>query len=105
MSVRRGPTDALAAQAVASVAAPPPRVVAELGALLPPDVRIDELGLRYGSRVVVDMAVTARNAAAYDIFLERLELSPVFADVTPGDESRSSGARATITVSYQGDLQ
>jgi hypothetical protein len=105
LSSRPGPTESLAAQAVASVSSPPPRVVAEIASLLPPDVRIERLGLRYGSDVLVDMAVTARSAAAYDMFLERLELSPVFADVTPGDEDRSRGARASIVVSYRGGLR
>jgi Tfp pilus assembly protein PilN len=105
LDTRPGPTEALAARAVASAAAPPPRVVAELAALLPPDVRLEQLGMRYGRGVTLEMSVTARHAAAYDMFLERLERSPLFADVTPGDESRSRGARATIVVSYQGDLR
>lgn len=101
---RPGPTEALAVQAVASAAAPPPQVMTALAALLPGDVRIEHVSLRYGARVVVDMQVTARSTAAYDMLVERLTHSPVFTDVVPGEEDRGVGTRATIAVSYRGDL-
>jgi hypothetical protein len=97
-SLRR---DSMATQAWLTVEAPPPRVVADLAELLPPEVRLEELSLRYGTRLEVAMTVAARRAPAYDLFLERLAASPRFADVVPGSESRGDEVRAELRAAYR----
>jgi hypothetical protein len=93
--------DAIVDQAWLTLEAPPPRVVADLAELLPPDVRLASLDLRYGPRLQMEMAVTARRAAAYDLFLERLAGSPRFRDVTPGNANRAGELRAVVKATYQ----
>jgi hypothetical protein len=102
MERRRGPEEGVSAQAVLTLEAPPPRVVAELGALLPPDVKLDGLSLDYGARLALEMQVSARHGGSYDAFLARLENSPLFADVLPGDENRAGEVRATVRARYRG---
>jgi hypothetical protein len=102
LSARTGPGEALAEQALSSAGAPPPRVVWHLGQLLPPDVRLESLQLGYGARVAVHMQVVSRSAASYDLFLQRLEASPAFAEVVPGDENRAGAVRASIVATYRG---
>jgi hypothetical protein len=97
---RRG-ADSLAGAAVLTLDAPPPRVLAELAALLPPDVRLDSVSLSYGEDLALDVQVAARVSSAYDVFLQRLEDSPRFRDVLPGDESRDAGVRASIRATYR----
>jgi hypothetical protein len=92
--------DSVATQAWLTVEAPPPRVMADLSELMPPEVRLEGLRLRYGSRLEVDMKVAARGAAAYDLFLERLSASPRFADVAPDNEDRAGEVRAEVRASY-----
>lgn len=91
---------ALATRAAWSVEAPPPRVVAALAAMLPPDVRLDTIALRYGSELEVEITVTARSAAEYDRFLRALEASPAFDRLVLGDETRTETVRATIRARY-----
>src|SRR5262249_12568008 len=43
--------DVVGARAWLTSAAPPPRLLAEMGELLPPDVRLEGVTLRYGSRL------------------------------------------------------
>ncbi len=100
---RRGP-DSVAGQALLTLEAPPPRVVAELSYLLPADVRLDSLSLRYGARLEVEMQVVARHRGAYDGFLERLEASPLFGDVMPGPESREAEVRGSVRAVYRGPI-
>ncbi len=92
---------ALGEQARLSADAPPPRVVGELSALMPADVRLDGLTLSYGTELGVEMQVSARAAGAYDAFLQRLERSGTFRDVMPGDETREAGVHASIHATYQ----
>ncbi len=93
---RERPQDAAASLALLTAQAPPARVVAALAALLPPDVRLDGLTLKYGERVELDLRVAARDAQAYDLFLSRLEASPLFERVEPGDEGRDGEVRTTV---------
>jgi hypothetical protein len=93
--------DSIATQAWLTVEAPPPRIVADLAELLPPEVRLEALDLKYGSRLDVHMTVTARRASAYDLFLERLSSSPRFSDVVPGDENRAGEVHATVRAAYR----
>jgi len=100
---RRGPLSAvLVAQVRESAEAPPPRIVAELSALLPPEVRLQSLDLDYRERLVVDLHVAARRADAYDQFLARLAASDRFADLVPGPESRQGELTASVRMSYRG---
>jgi hypothetical protein len=80
--------------------APPPRVLADVVALLPQNVRLDGLALTYGSHVELDLQVVARRAAEYDLFLERLTGSPLFTGVLPGTEVREGEVRAAVRARY-----
>jgi len=90
----------LAAQVQASAEAPPQRVLADLAALLPPEVRLQALALDYRDRVLVDLRIAARRAEAYDAFLQRLAESKRFGDVVPGPETREGELLASLRMSY-----
>lgn len=94
--------DTLMSQAEFTVAAPPPRIVGDLSALLPPDVRLLSLMLTYRDRLEVDARVSARRAGAYDELLARLGRSPLFEDVVPGPESRDGELLASVRMRYRG---
>ena len=97
-----GAEGAVGARAVWSAEAPPPRVVAAVAQMLPRDVRLETLTLRYGAQLDVEMTLTARSAADYDRFLQALESSPVFDRVVLGDESRADEVRASVRARYHG---
>ena len=98
---RRGPGDAvLQAQVRETAEAPPPKIVADLSALLPADVRLQSLDIDYRERLVLDIHVVARHADAYDLFLARLAASTRFADVVPGPENRQGEIAASVRMSY-----
>ncbi len=92
----------LGSQIVLTAEAPPPRVVAALAALLPPDVRLDGVALAYGDNLGIEARVVARHAASYDLFLKRLSESPSFTGIVPGAESRQSGVQASVQMRYRG---
>jgi hypothetical protein len=92
--------ESLARQALFSLEAAPPVVLAALGALMPPDVRLDGLVLEYGDAVHLQLSVVARDAAAYDQFLARLESSAEFFAVSPGEENRDGEVRAQVDATY-----
>jgi hypothetical protein len=87
--------------ALLTAVAPPPVVLADIAALAPPDVRLGSVALNYGGPLTVDIAVVARRASDYDLFLERLASSPRFTAVTPGEEDREGELRANIRATYQ----
>ena len=91
---RRGPGHVMAAQALLTADAAPPRVVAALAELLPGDVRLDGISLRYADQVEVELRVAARTPSSFDLFLDRLQRSPSFAGVLPGEEDRRGQMRA-----------
>jgi Tfp pilus assembly protein PilN len=91
MEARSAPTAALATQALLSADAAPPRVLADLAALMPPDVKLDTLNLTYGEGIGMSMHVSAKGTGAYEAFLQRLESSPLFEEVVPGEETRDGG--------------
>ena len=62
MEARSAPTAALATQALLSSDAAPPRVLADLAALMPPDVKLDSLALNYGEGIGMNMHVSAKTA-------------------------------------------
>lgn len=99
---RRDAAQVLAAQALLTADAPPARVVSELARLMPGDVRLDDLRLVYGSRLQVEMRVSARVVGSYDLFLDRLERSPSFTEVLPGDENREGELRALVRAVWRG---
>ena len=90
----------LRAQARLGPAAPPPRVLADLQALLPPGVRCERISLAYGSDLRLELAVLARAARDYDRFLDALEASPRFGDVVPGRENRDGEVHSVLTLRY-----
>jgi len=80
--------------------APPPRVVARVCDLLPPDVRLDALSLTYGRSLEVEMRVVARTSGAYDRLLQRLEASPRLKDLVLGAESREGRVETTVRATF-----
>jgi hypothetical protein len=102
LEARSAPTAALATQALLSADAAPPRLLSDLAAVLPPDVKLDGLALSYGEEIVIQMQVSAKGGAAYEVFLQRLEASPLFADVIPGEEARDGGLTASVQARYRG---
>lgn len=99
---RNEPAQLLAAQALLTAEAPPVRIVSELALLMPGDVRLEGLRLAYGNRLQVEMRVAARAAGSYDLFLGRLEASPLFTDVLPGEENRDGELRALVRAVWRG---
>ena len=97
---RNGP-GSLDTQALMTGEAPPPRVVADLAALLPDDVRLEGLTLSYADGPGLELQVSARRARSYDLFLDRLAASPRIADLVPGSESRDGEVRASVRARYQ----
>lgn len=85
-----------------TVDSPPPTVLAELTRLLPGGVRLQTMSLLYGKRLTLELGVVARNAAAYDDLLDRLEASATFVDVVPGAESREGEVRSSLRMAYAG---
>ena len=102
MEARSAPTAALATQALLSADAAPPRVLSDLAALMPPDLKLDSLSLSYGDGIGLSMHVSAKGAGAYETFLQRLEASPLFEEVVPGEEARDGGVSASIEMRYRG---
>ena len=99
---RGGVGEILAEQIALAAEAPPPRVLADVAALLPPDVRLDGLALSYGVRLRIEAKVVARGATAYDAFLKRLGESAVFEEVLMGPESREGEVQASVQMTYRG---
>lgn len=98
---RLDPAEAeLQAQARLGPLAPPPRVLAELEALLPRGVRFERIGLAYGPELRLELQVLARQPRDYDDFLGALEASPRFADVVPGSENRDGELRSSLALRY-----
>jgi hypothetical protein len=76
--------------------APPARIVAEVAALLPHDVRLERLAIDYQRGGMLEMLVVARDAAAWDRLLSSLEAAPRFLDVEPGPEARAAEVRSLV---------
>ena len=102
LEARSAPTAALATQALLSADAPPPRVLAEISGLMPPDLKLESLSLAYGDGIAIQLQVSAKAGGAYEVFLQRLEASPLFDEVIPGEESRDGGVTASIQAHYRG---
>jgi hypothetical protein len=87
---------AASGQALLAVDAPPSRIVADVAAALPPDVRLERLAIDYKGGGTLEMLVVARDAAAWDLLLERLEKAPRIRDVEPGPEAREAEVRSVV---------
>ncbi|HVR72049.1 MAG TPA: hypothetical protein VMT87_14490 [Vicinamibacteria bacterium] len=93
---RGGPDGALAARAMLTADAAPPRVLARLAEMLPGDVRLDAVSLDYGEHVELELRVAARSPASFDLFVDRLQRSPSFTRVLTGEEDRRGGMSTTV---------
>lgn len=93
--------DGVTGQAWLTAEAPPSRVLAELGEVFPPDVRLDGLSLTYGRRLEVEMRVVARSPRAYDLLLERLQASRRLKDLVLGAENREGEVQTTVHASFE----
>jgi hypothetical protein len=96
----RGGGDGPLGQAVLTSEAPFPRLVAELAGVLPPDVRLERIGLEYGRELALEMNVVARDSRAFDRLLERLDSFPRLRDVRPGPENREGEVRTTVRAAW-----
>ncbi|HXK11909.1 MAG TPA: hypothetical protein VMT70_19885 [Vicinamibacteria bacterium] len=82
--------------------APPARIVSTLASLLPGHARLDGLSIDYGRGGVLQLNVVAREAAAWDLFLDRLAREPRFREVEPGPESRDAEVRSPVRAVWVG---
>src|SRR5207245_1204049 len=98
---RGEPGQAIAYQAFVTAEAPPPRVLADLVALMPGDVRLDAVSMTYGEPLGLRVEVVARTPSSYDLFLDRLQRSPLFTDVLSGEENRDGELRTSIQMTYR----
>jgi len=85
---------------VLTLQAPPPGVFAALAQALPEDVRFERTAFAYGDELRVKLDVVARDAFAYDRFLDRLLRSEHFRSVTPGSETRDGAVRSTVSLVF-----
>jgi hypothetical protein len=79
----------------------PSRVVRDLVARMPDDVRLEQLDLEYGEGLEVELRVVARNAAAYDQLIENLATSERFFSLVPGSENRDGEVRSVVRLRYR----
>src|SRR5439155_544823 len=104
LDVRREPAQAIAYQALLTAEAPPPRVLVDLVALMPGDVRLDAVSMSYGEPLGLKVDVVARTASSYDLFLDRLQRSPLFAGVRLGVRPGRPPASAAVALSAEGSF-
>jgi hypothetical protein len=100
LEARGGSGEGPIVQALLTAEAPFPRVVAAIAEVLPPDVRLERLGLAYGRELSVEMAVVARDPRAFDRLLERLDATPRLRDVRPGPENREGEVRTVVRATW-----
>lgn len=96
LETRAGAPGGPLTQVFLNAEAPPAQVLAEVAGQLPPDVRLEGISLAYGRELALDMRVVAKNPAAFDRLLERLQSLPRLRDVVPGSESREGEVRTTV---------
>jgi Tfp pilus assembly protein PilN len=87
---------AAGAERLRAADAPPARIVADVAAALPPDVRLDRLAIDYERGGQLELGVVARSAPAWDRLLERLERAPRLREVEPGPEARDGEVRSAV---------
>jgi hypothetical protein len=81
--------------------AAPPRVVADIAALLPGGVLVERLVLDYHDRLELELRVEARAPLDYDRFLDALFASERLEGVLPGAESREGALASTVKAVYR----
>lgn len=99
---RLGEGERLASRQELTGEAPPPRLLAEITALLPEGVRLRSATFAYAEAVAVDLDIEARSAASWDDFLERLSRSTAFTEVRPGQEERDGEIRTVVRMTWSG---
>ena len=82
--------------------ASPARVVATLASVLPRDTRLEGLTIDYERGGVLELMVVAREAAAWDLLLDRLEREPRLREVEPGPEERDAEVRSLVRARWAG---
>ncbi len=82
---------------------PPRRFVREMTSLLPDGLRVDSVTATYGKSLMLQLAFRARDAAAYDAFLERLRSSRLCAIRAASGERRSGEMAGTVTLEWRDD--
>jgi hypothetical protein len=82
--------------------ATPGQIVAGVASTLPGDVRLERLSIDYARGGTLEMHVVARDAAAWDLLLDRMEAAAEFQDVEPGPESREGEVRSVIRTRWAG---
>ncbi len=80
----------------------PSRILAGIARVLPGDVRLSGLTVDYTHGVALELQVEARDAAAWDRLLARLERSADFDDVEPGPERRQAEVRSVVRARWAG---
>ncbi len=83
-------------EALAAEEAPPARIVAEVASLLPDDARLERLAIDYKRGGLLEMLVVARDAAAWDRLLQRMEAAPRLRELEPGPEARAAEVRSLV---------
>ena len=76
--------------------APPARIVSDVAALLPGDVRLERIAIDYRRGGTLELAVVARDATAWDLLLQRLARAEHLRAVTPGPEARAAEVRSVV---------
>jgi hypothetical protein len=69
--------------------------------VLPRDTRLEGLTIDY-EHGVLELRVVAREAAAWDLLLDRLEREPRLRDVEPGPEARDAEVRSVVRARWAG---
>jgi len=96
LETRAGAPGGPLTQVFLNAEAPPAQVLAEVATQLPPDVRLEGISLTYGRELALEMRVVAKNPAAFDRLLEKLQSLPRLREVVPGPESREGEVRTTV---------
>jgi Tfp pilus assembly protein PilN len=102
LEARSGAGDERLVRAEAAREATPMRIVADIGAVLPPDARLEQLSIEYGGDVSIEMQVLARDASAWDRLLAGMERAPRFRAVEPGPEDREGEVRSVVKARWSG---
>jgi hypothetical protein len=88
--------------ALPAAEAPPAGIVAEVASVLPADVRLEVLSIDYAGGGSLEMRVVARDPAAWDSLLARLQRHPRLRDVEPGPEAREGEVRSLVRARWAG---
>ncbi len=97
-----GEAGRLAGRVALNAEAPLHRILAELTRLMPEDVRLRSLDVRYAEEANVAAQVEARSVAAWDALLEGLVASKWFGSVAPGPELREGEMRGEVRMVFRG---